>query len=927
MPKVSIIIPVYNVEKYLRKCLDSIVNQTIKDIEIICINDGSTDNSLDILKEYQRNDKRIHIINQENAGVAIARNKGLDIASGKYIMFIDSDDYVDSKYVETPLKHIEKTNSDIVQFAVYCVINDTPVPRWDTFLINCLSQTNVYKLSDLINFQHFIYDKIYKRDFIEKNKIRFIPKLKTAEDGIFNLMCLYNTPKYIIIKDILYFYRVDRKHSATSKALKGIRCDLQAYTTFISTQNFKQATEPYKKFTLIKMIGGILYFENKTTSLAEKIKFSLLLNKYLNFINDNFSKDILEDCKDDINRLRKISIFKYVTNTIFSVVNKNKDDGKYKQITIFGLKLYFKLKSSTYKQYKKFIQHKVKNNSVLLIEANVVHGECLPSHAKHLKELGYNVDVIVTPGIDKENPFCLSKSLCDHYFVLNLDDMNKVFKSNLIQEYKYGIIASHYLYYGPSIETAPSFFDFFAVTNEPQNGFIIFEHHLDRCNPIFMKEKRVLRLADFDDNNSNFPSCSNTYCGEFKFHNKNKITNFISIGELSAFRRNSSLLIEAVSNLVANGIDNFKITIIGNGTLENLPKNIASKFEIKGRLPFKDMYEEIANADYLLTLLDPENVDHDRYTKNGISGSFSISYSFDIPCLIPSKFAPKHYFNNSNAIIYDNNSELSETMQKCINMDNTEYSKIKNNLQNTVDTISKKSEDNLKSVLNHRRYQIISLGCDCLPRTVVTKTGLEKTKSQGKLSLPFDLAVSPSEAILKLLNNNFKNYLKYIKYSKKDNLYINKKYYIRYNHDTDCPNTKKGRNKIIQRYKSRIQNLKAKFNTDDFIFFIINNPPNENICNEINKAIKDIRGEKDYKLIALDIDCKFDTGKIDSSISVFNKKHPFEHPWDWWLEKNNDLFNKYSEDIGQFIMQEIRKQNFEPLNYRNLNNTGLIETD
>ena len=105
MPKVSVIIPVYNVEKYLRECLDSVVNQTIKDIEIICVNDGSTDGSLDILNEYCSNDDRFVIINQENQGLSVARNNGLNSASGDYIAFIDSDDYLlNNDYLEKFLK-------------------------------------------------------------------------------------------------------------------------------------------------------------------------------------------------------------------------------------------------------------------------------------------------------------------------------------------------------------------------------------------------------------------------------------------------------------------------------------------------------------------------------------------------------------------------------------------------------------------------------------------------------------------------------------------------------------------------------------------------------------------------------------------------------------------------------------------------------
>lgn len=95
MVEISVVVPVYNVETYLEECLNSIINQTFSDIEIICINDGSTDSSLDILNDYSKKDDRIKIINQENKGLGATRNKGIDLAKGKYIFFIDSDDYIE----------------------------------------------------------------------------------------------------------------------------------------------------------------------------------------------------------------------------------------------------------------------------------------------------------------------------------------------------------------------------------------------------------------------------------------------------------------------------------------------------------------------------------------------------------------------------------------------------------------------------------------------------------------------------------------------------------------------------------------------------------------------------------------------------------------------------------------------------------------
>ena len=114
MPKISVIIPVYNIEKYLKNCLDSVINQTFSDIEIICINDGSTDNSLAILEQYARKDNRITIINKPNGGLSSAWNKGLEVATAEYVTFVDSDDWIEQETYEIAYTNMLKNNVDYV---------------------------------------------------------------------------------------------------------------------------------------------------------------------------------------------------------------------------------------------------------------------------------------------------------------------------------------------------------------------------------------------------------------------------------------------------------------------------------------------------------------------------------------------------------------------------------------------------------------------------------------------------------------------------------------------------------------------------------------------------------------------------------------------------------------------------------------------
>ena len=116
MVKVSVIIPVYNVEPYLKQCMDSVVGQTLKDIEIICVDDGSTDGSLDILREYAAEDNRIQIIEQKNAGAGAARNNGMRHATGKYLSFLDSDDFFEPRMLEKAYDLPEKDQADFVAY-------------------------------------------------------------------------------------------------------------------------------------------------------------------------------------------------------------------------------------------------------------------------------------------------------------------------------------------------------------------------------------------------------------------------------------------------------------------------------------------------------------------------------------------------------------------------------------------------------------------------------------------------------------------------------------------------------------------------------------------------------------------------------------------------------------------------------------------
>lgn len=194
--KVSVIVPIYNGEKYLEECLDSILNQTVKDIEIICVDDGSTDRSNEILEKYSSNDARIRIYHQENQFAGIARNTGMKYAEGKYILFLDGDDFFDSSMVEKLYNKSEQDKADICVCDGYRYDDENKVAlKSKAYLVhNLLPDKIPFSIEDaeetLFNFTTMnLYNKLYRRDFLERTGIKFKPH-RLGEDAGFVLHTL-----------------------------------------------------------------------------------------------------------------------------------------------------------------------------------------------------------------------------------------------------------------------------------------------------------------------------------------------------------------------------------------------------------------------------------------------------------------------------------------------------------------------------------------------------------------------------------------------------------------------------------------------------------------------------------------------------------------------------------------------------------------
>lgn len=229
---ISIIVPVYNSELYLKKCLDSIISQTYKNIEIICIDDNSSDDSLRILREYEKKDQRIKVIQKANEGVSLARNVGLDVARGDYILFVDSDDWIDISTCEVALKKITEETADLVMWS-YIRERETESSKKQIFDCDIVFEgKNVQEKlhrrmigivdDELTNPENAdalctVWGKLYCKSIISANHIRFydIRKIGTYEDGLFNLEYLKYVQKAIFLNQYFYHYRRTNVNSIT----------------------------------------------------------------------------------------------------------------------------------------------------------------------------------------------------------------------------------------------------------------------------------------------------------------------------------------------------------------------------------------------------------------------------------------------------------------------------------------------------------------------------------------------------------------------------------------------------------------------------------------------------------------------------------------------------------------------------------------
>ena len=348
-PKISIIIPVYNVEKYLCECLDSILNQTFQDFEIICVDDGSTDETLEILKNYKNKDERVFVLQQHHSGAAEARNNGIRLARGKYIQFLDSDDYFEPTMLEELYNHAEKFGADLTVCSSRKVDNNGNIVESG----NPNSPINLDKtpLEKTFNWRDYkddffslinvaIWNKLYSRDLILKNNLSF-QNLTSCNDVAFGYISHICAEKIVVFNKELVNYRYNRCGNISENRAKNAKNIILAAIKIKEFLDKNNLFEVLKKSYIVSIKNHIIWQIGNSSDLEYR--------EFVNSLQELMPKDWM--------LFRSILIKDYIT-----LDSLNKIIGE-KKVMLWGASLFIKTLLSKEKEKNKNILGFVDRNS------------------------------------------------------------------------------------------------------------------------------------------------------------------------------------------------------------------------------------------------------------------------------------------------------------------------------------------------------------------------------------------------------------------------------------------------------------------------------------------------------------------------------------------------------------------------------------
>ncbi len=315
MTKVSIVVPTYNVENYIDKCLESLVNQTLKDIEIIIIDDGSNDKTLDKLEIWSKMDKRIVLMKNDKKGAASARNSGIKASSGEYISFVDSDDYCDYCMIEKLYNALIKTNADYV-FCDYFI--NYPDGRIESCKIDIAIEQTTSLMEDkklLFKVDPNIWNKLYKKKMLIDNNLKFNDAILKCHDVPFTTSVL-SVAKIVQVKECLYYYRANRPNSITSHFNKTSFEWENAWPVTVKYFEENGILTYYYDELEKRIIDSCFYLIKQVMYSSDNIPLiKCAINGHINYLSENFpgwKKNKYFDSNNE-SVYRKIELFQYIS--------------------------------------------------------------------------------------------------------------------------------------------------------------------------------------------------------------------------------------------------------------------------------------------------------------------------------------------------------------------------------------------------------------------------------------------------------------------------------------------------------------------------------------------------------------------------------------------------------------------------------------
>ena len=334
---ISIIVPVYNVEKYIHKCIDSIINQTYKNLEILLIDDGSTDNSSSICDKYEKLDSRIKVIHKKNNCAAAARNTGLEVATGEYIAFVDSDDFIDKNMYKDMIEKSLKYDCDLVMCDCYKVCGDNKEKFTHNIRGGFYNKEQLYKeyfdkllMKDDINYPPTISNCVclIKKEIIKNNNLKYVEGIRFSEDLLFGSQIMYYVERFYYMKDKYYYNYISNPLSVTSTYYEGkwdifLKLYEEIRLFFKEKKDYDFSKQIYYclLFFVYNSINNIIYSPKSYLEKYRDIKKILKNNE----VKEMFKKINISELDIPRNQIIKTKIYKYrVGIMIFIIYMSNK---------------------------------------------------------------------------------------------------------------------------------------------------------------------------------------------------------------------------------------------------------------------------------------------------------------------------------------------------------------------------------------------------------------------------------------------------------------------------------------------------------------------------------------------------------------------------------------------------------------------------